>query len=117
MPRRKFALALALLSSQTVWADLTIRYQFEVKFGPGFPAAAAEEARRRIETALPNKIAMQIKGDKCANSAGPLSAIVDAGKDEITLFSPAIKQFATAPRPEYERWLARQQVLAAGQQA
>ncbi len=117
MQRGKFALALALLASQAVRADLTVRYQFELKLGPGVPAAAAEAVKAQISGLLPSEMAMRVKGDKCANSFGPHS-IMDGGTGEITLFNPATQQFATVPQATYmERALAQQQVPEAAQQA
>ncbi len=116
MQRGNFALALALWASQTVWADLTIRYQFELKFGPALPAAAADAAKTQIAGMLPGEIATRVKGNKCASSFGPLRSIIDGGKGEITLFNPATKQFATVPAAEYADRVASQQQVPAGTQ-
>src|SRR5579862_3021291 len=101
MQRGRLALALALLTSQAVWADLTIRYQFDFKLGPGFPAGAADAVKQQIASLLPGDIATRIKGDKCASSFGPLHSIIDTGKGEITLFNPVTRQFATVPQAGY----------------
>jgi hypothetical protein len=101
MRRRIFVLALALVASQAAWADLTIRYQFEMNFGPALPAAATDAVRQQVAGMFPSEIAMRVKGDKCANSFGPLRSIINTGKGEITLFNPATKQFATVPQAEY----------------
>jgi TonB family protein len=114
----RLALALAVLGSQAVWADLTIRYQFEFTAGPAIPAAAADTVKAQLAGILPGEMAMRIKGGKCINSFGPLNSIIDTGKGEITLFNPATKQFATVPAAGYaDRVLAQQQVPAAMQQA
>ena len=113
----RLALALAILGSQAVRADLTIRYQVEFKFGPAFPAAVADMAKAQIAGMLPGEITMRVKGDKCTSSFGPLDSIIDTGKGEITLFNPATKQFATVPEAAYmERVLAQQQLPAGAQQ-
>jgi TonB family protein len=114
----KLALTLAILGSQAVRADLTIRYQIEVTSGPAIPAAVVEMVKAQLAGVLPGEMVMQIKGGKCAGSFGSLSSIVDTGKDEITLFNPATKQFATVPAAGYaDRVLAQQQLPAASQQA
>ena len=118
MQRGRFALALAFLASQAVWADITVRYQFDFKLGPGFPAAAADAAKQQIASVLPGEMATRVKGDKCTSSFGPLHSIIDNGKGEITLFNPATKQFATVPQAEYmTKALGPQQVPAEVQQA
>jgi TonB family protein len=118
MQRSNFALPLALLASQTVWADLAIRYQFEFKFGPALPAAAADAAKAQLASLFPGGIATLVKGDKCASSFGPLNSIIDGGKGEITLLNPETKRFATIPQASYmEKVLGQQQVPAAAQQA
>jgi TonB family protein len=114
----RLAFALAFLASQAVWADLTIRYQFDFKFGPGLPAAAADAAKQQIASMLPGEMATRVKGDKCTSSFGPLHSIIDNGKGEITLFNPATMQFATVPQAGYmDKVLAQQQSLAGAQQA
>jgi TonB family protein len=116
MQRSNFAVVLALLASQTVWADLTIRYQFEFKFGPALPAAAADAAKAQIASLFPGGIATLVKGDKCASSFGPLNSIIDGGKGEITLLNPQTKRFAVTPQASYmEKVLGQQQVPAAAQ--
>jgi len=118
MTCRNFAVALAVLLSQTARADLAIRYTFELKLGPAIPAAAADAIEQQIAGMLPGEVSMRVKGDKCASSFGPLTSIIDGSKGEITLFNPATKQFATVPVAEYmERALTQQQVPAAAQQA
>jgi TonB family protein len=113
----RLALTLAVLGSQAVWADLTIRYQFELTPGPAIPAAAAATVKAQLAGILPGEMAMRVKGDKCTSSFGPLNSIIDTGKGEITLFNPATKQFATVPVAGYmEKVLAQQQVPAAVQQ-
>jgi len=117
MHRGTIALALAILGSQAVRADLTIRYQLELKLGPGVPVAAADMVKSQLGSALPGEIVMHVKGDKCASSFGALNSIIDAGKSEITLFNPATKQFATTPEAEYmDRVIAQQALPAAAQQ-
>src|SRR5580658_2615046 len=115
---RNFALTLALFLSQTVWADLTIRYEFKVKLGPAIPAAAADPIREQMANMLPGGTTTRVRGNRCASSFGPLNSIIDGATGEITLFNPATKQFATVPAADYmERVLSQQQVPAAAQQA
>ena len=100
MQRGRFVLVFALLASQAAWADLTIRYQIELKFGPGIPSVAADLVKSEIGSVVPNEIVMQVKGDKCTSSFGALNSIIDSGKGEITLLNPATKQFATVSQAE-----------------
>ncbi len=112
------ALALALLTSPAVWADLAVRYTLDAKFGAAFPAAAADAAKQQIVGILPTEISTQVKASKCANSFGPIHSILDTSKGEITLFNPATKQFATVAEAAYtERILAQQKIPADAQQA
>jgi hypothetical protein len=79
MQRGKFplAFALAILGSQAVWADLTIRYEFDVKLSAAFPAGSSKAFKKQIAGMFPSGIVIRVKGDQCANSFGRLSTIVD----------------------------------------
>jgi TonB family protein len=113
MSRSKFAPILALLAAQAAPADVTIRYQFEFKMGPAIPAAAADAVRQQVGGMLGNGMLVRVKGQRCLSSFGPFTSIVDGRAGQVTLISPASKQFATVPAANYfDQVLGQQQIPA-----
>jgi len=111
MLRRKFALVLALVASEAAWADLTIRYSVDMKFGAAVPAEAAATAKQQVSRLFAAGMSTRVRGPRCATSFGPLNSILDATAGEITLLSPATMQFATVPVAGYtERVLGQQSI-------
>jgi hypothetical protein len=113
--RRRIILALsaALLIGPAGRADLTLRHKMEIKFASFLPQEAQAQARQQAGTALPNEMVVRIKGDKTYTNSGPLFAITDYGRNEITLVNPKTKQYAMVPLAEYpDRIAASQKPLA-----
>jgi len=74
-----------VLTAPALHADLTIRYRSDSKLVP--PAMADRTIR--------------IKGNKALCAINNLSALADFGKQELTVFDPARKIFATIPLSQY----------------
>ena len=110
MGRRSIlALSLALLIGPTGRADLTLRHKMEIKFASFLPQEAQAQARQQAGAALPNEMVVRIKGDKTYTNSGPLFAITDYGRNEITLVNPKTKQYAEVPLAEYPDRIAASQ--------
>jgi hypothetical protein len=107
--RCTLALSLALLIGPTGRADLTLRHKMEIKFASFLPQEAQAQARQQAGAALPNEMVVRIKGDKTYTNSGPLFAITDYGRNEITLVNPKTKQYAMVPLAEYPARLAASQ--------
>ncbi len=111
MPRQKFALILALLAVPAARADVTIRYQFDVKLGPVIPPAAAAAVKQQVGGALGNGMLLRVKGQRCLSSFGPFTSIVDGEAGQITLINPASKKFASVAAANYFDQIIGQQQL------
>ncbi len=97
--RRKTALAIpiALLAAPAMWADVTLRYTLDFQLGNLFPAQAADTLRQALNTIAPSSIAQRIKGEKSYAEFGPITAVGDLGRRQVTLLSPKTKRYATIP--------------------
>lgn len=101
MAIRNSALILALLASQAAWADLTVRYQFDFKFGAVIPAEATAPVQQQLATMFPNGLAMRVKGQQCSSSFGPITSIFNGDTKEITLLNPMTRQYTTVAAADY----------------
>jgi TonB family protein len=102
MQRRNFVLAMALLLSQIAWADLTIRYKFEIKFSPAFPTAAADAAAQQLTGRSSDEMSTRARGGQCVlGSPGASTSIIDSATNEVHLLNPESKKFATLSASEY----------------
>jgi TonB family protein len=115
--RLALSLAVALLASQAVWADLTVRYQYEVKLGAAFPAAAAGTFKQRLDDMFAGGMASRVKGALCATAVGTRRTIIDTEKHEITLVDPASQRFARVPTANYAQRVLAAQPLPTGAQS
>jgi TonB family protein len=115
--RGVIALALAVFGSQAVRADLTIRYEFELKFSPAFPPAVVDMVKAQMGNLLGGERTTLVKGGKCTSRFGSLTTIIDAGTSQMTLFDPAGKRFATVALSDYMDLMAHQNLPATGQAA
>jgi TonB family protein len=70
-------------------ADLTLRYNVDLKTAVAVPAL------------LPKAFAIRIKGDKTLSNVGALTAIMDNSTSALTLLNPATKHYAQVPMAEY----------------
>lgn len=83
-----------------VRADVTLRYKNNVNM-PGFlPPQAREDAEKAI---LGQAFSLQMKDGKSLSQFGHTTAIVDFGKQEITLLDAEHKIYATVRFPEFEQ--------------
>jgi hypothetical protein len=104
--RRSFVLAVFFLAPQAGWADLTVRQQITVKFGPGLPANMLDIIKERVGGAVPAETTMRVKGNRCVSSGGAVATISDYDKGEVTLLNPKTKEFATVPFAGYAARIA-----------
>jgi hypothetical protein len=108
-------LALACWAAAGLRADVTIRYQTEIK-----PAAALGPLMEPFLKAAQNAnsgIAIRMKGNKAYTTAGALFEIFDFVKQEVTLIDPAHKIFAAFPVSEFADQLAAAMPQATPEQA
>ena len=89
-----FVLALALWAAPGLRADVTIRYQSELK-----PSAALQPIMEKfMKTVQANSAtSIRMKGNKGYTTAGNWTEIFDFVKQEVTLIDPAQKTFASMP--------------------
>ena len=93
-----------LLVSPALHADVTIRYQTDLKFGALVPPQVAQQALSNQKTAFPMETQIHIKGDKGYSNASMTASLIDFAKQEITLMNPANKHYSTVPIQDY--WAA-----------
>jgi TonB family protein len=102
------AIPLLLLAGRTGWADLTLHYTYQVKFGDSMPAAAVEMAKQQMGALLPPESVIQVKGDRSYSTLGSSGIVADYAKGEITIVNTKTKQFATIPIGEFASQLMPQ---------
>lgn len=87
-------LAVSLSVMPGLRADVTIRYQSEVK-----PAAALQPLMEKFTKSLHTQggTAVSVKGSKAYTKAGNLTEIFDLGTQQLTLIDPENKRYASLP--------------------
>jgi hypothetical protein len=102
MARRSIlAPALVLLLRSTAPADVTLRQTSTVKLPSFIPPEFQAQMRDQLQDSMPAETLLQIRGDKAYASYGPLAAIADYGRNEVTLLDPKGKRFASVPLAEF----------------
>jgi hypothetical protein len=85
---------LALCALPVSRADVTIRYQTEMKTIPAFQALVDTMAKAQGANA---GVSVRMKGSKGYTTSGNFNQIFDFVKQEVTLLDPAHKSFAVLP--------------------
>jgi TonB family protein len=112
--------AVFLLAAQLAWADLTVRQQTVVKFGPALPTAMTDTVKQQMASTLPSEMILRVKGNTCSTAGGAIETISDYDAGRITLLNSKSKTFASTPLADFASEIAdampRQQMPAgAGQ--
>lgn len=97
-------LALACWAAAGLRADVTIRYQTEIK--PGASLGPLMQPFLKAAQNANSGVAIRMKGNKAYTAAGAWFEIFDFVKQEVTLIDPAHKTFATFPMSEFTAKLA-----------
>jgi hypothetical protein len=84
----------ALCALPVLRADVTIRYQTEMKTIPAFQALVDTMAKAQGANA---GVSVRMKGNKGYTTSGKFNQIFDFVKQEVTLLDPAHKSFAVLP--------------------
>jgi hypothetical protein len=98
--------ALLLLLSSIAPADVTLRQTSTVKLPPFIPPEFQAQMREQLQRGMPAETLLRIRGDKTYASYGPLAAIADYGRNEVTLLDPKGKRYASVPLAEFGDRLA-----------
>lgn len=96
-----YCLGLILLAGLSGRADLTLRYTFDARNGSGMPPALAQGMKQQFESTLPKEYVVRVKGSKVLSVVGTMTGIVDNATGEVTLISPAAKQYSRASLADY----------------
>jgi len=100
--RRSFlAPGLLLLLWSAVPADVTLRQTTTIKLPSFIPPEFQAQMREQLQRNMPAETLLRISGDKAYASYGPLSAIADYGRNEVTLLDPKAKRYATVPLADF----------------
>src|SRR6267154_1709217 len=82
-------------------ADVTLRFQNEIKFGAVLPAPIAGQSKNGTASALPPSTVFYRKGDKGYVQSGKFSCLMDFAKKEITVLDAEHQRFATVAMKDY----------------
>ncbi|MBV9504320.1 MAG: hypothetical protein JO323_04860 [Acidobacteriia bacterium] len=82
-------------------ADVTVRQSLTLRFSPWVPQAVQQQILATGNDVLPTESMLRVKGDRVYVSYGPLGAIIESGRNQVTLLNPRTKRFATLPLSEY----------------
>src|SRR6516165_3207067 len=97
-------LVLVLWSSAP--ADVTLRQTSTIKLPSFIPPEFQAELREQLQRSMPAETLLRIRGDKTYQSYGPLAAIADYGRNEVTLLDPKGKRYASVPLADFGDRLA-----------
>ena len=102
MVRRSFlAPGLLLLLWSAAPADVTLRQASSIKLPSFIPPEFQAQMREQIQGGMPTETLLRIRGDKAYASYGPMAAIADYGRNEVTLLDPKGKRYASVPLAEF----------------
>jgi hypothetical protein len=105
--------ALTLCAASFLDADVTIRYETDLKPATVLPPALAA-AFLNPAKAIGGSSSFRMKGNKGLSTSGAFTTIVDATTQEMTLIDTARKTFATIPASQFgDRMLAAMPQLPA----
>ena len=83
----------------TLWADVTVRYQWDMKFSPSMPQQAQEMAKNQL--AGREGMVLYFKDGKGYCKYGNLVTLTDYTNKQITLIDAEHKSYATAGFPDF----------------
>jgi hypothetical protein len=77
----------------TLWADVTVRYQWDMKFSPSMPAQVQEMAKNQLAS---QGMVLYFKDGKGYYKHGKLVILTDYTNKQVTLIDTEHKSYATA---------------------
>jgi hypothetical protein len=92
---------LVLLLWSTAPADVTLRQTSTVKLPSFIPPEFQAQMRDQLQRSMPAETVLRIRGDKAYASYGPLAAIADYRRNEVTLVDPKSQRYAILPLAEF----------------
>jgi hypothetical protein len=104
--RSLLAPGLLLLLWSAAPADVTLRQTSTIKLPSFIPPEFQAQMREQLHHSMPPETLLRIRGDKTYASYGPLAAIADYARNEVTLLDPKGKRYATVPLADFGDRLA-----------
>src|SRR6516225_3922869 len=101
VPPSILAPALVLLLWSAASADITLRQTSTIKLPSFIPPEFEADIRDQLQRSMPAETLLRIRGDKTYASYGPLAAIADYGRNQVTLLDPKSKRYASVPLAEF----------------
>jgi hypothetical protein len=101
MRRGLLVSGLALLVWSAASADVTLRQTSIIKLPSFIPPEFQAQMREQLQGGMPAETLVRIQGDKAYASYGPLAAIADYARNEVTLLDPRGKRYASVPLAEF----------------
>ncbi len=99
-------LLVTLSVAPTLFADATLRYKNDFKFGAMLPPAIIQQITSSQKMPLPPATVIQMKAGKIYSTVGMFTSVVDYDKQQITVIDPKNKQFAQVDLKDYMDQLA-----------
>jgi hypothetical protein len=99
--RGLLVLALLLLLWTSAAADVTLRQTSTIKLPSFIPPEFQAQMRQQIQSGMPAETLLRIRGDQAYASYGPLAAIADYARNEVTVLDPKGKHYATVPLAQF----------------
>jgi hypothetical protein len=100
-PTTSRTLRCAVLCTLPLWmcaslsADVTLRYQSNIKMGPGSPPQVKEQMQKS-QASWGNSV-LRMKNGKCWSQTGMWTSIIDFVGEKMTLIDPQHQTYATLP--------------------
>jgi TonB family protein len=104
MSRMMTLCSLAFFAACGLRADVTIRYQSDIKLGAGLPPMMEQAMKPALTKSSP--LSIRMKGNKAWSMSGGIVEIVNLDKQELTLVDAAHHTFATFPASEFAAKIA-----------
>src|SRR6516225_4566797 len=101
VPPSILAPALVLLLWSAASADITLRQTSTIKLPSFIPPEFEADIRDQLQRSMPAETVLRIRGDKAYASYGPLAAIADYRRNEVTLVDPKSQRYAILPLAEF----------------
>jgi hypothetical protein len=89
------ALPLWMLAAAPLLADVTIRYQAEIKMSPLVPAQSREQTEKGLQNG--GKYTLLMKNGKAISEMGRWNSIIDFAKEQMTLVDTENHAYSTMP--------------------
>jgi TonB family protein len=94
-------LLVTLTVGPALFADATLRYKNDFKFGAILPPAVAQQITNSQKMPLSPTSVIQMKGSKTYTTVGMFTSVVDYDKQQITVIDVKNKQFAQVYLKDY----------------